>query len=226
MLTLHHLEYSQSFRILWLLEELGAEYELKVYERDPQSRLAPADYKAASPLGTAPFITDGDLVLGESNAIIDYILDGHPENTLRPKAGADDRARHLFWFHAAQASLMTIQFMDGIMTMLQSRAPFFARPLFRAAFNQVRRMLVEPRLKRIFEKAEADLGQAPWFGGQELGASDIALVYSLYAARDRGAFAGRYANIKAWFDRVEKRPGFQRAREKDGRESITFSFGR
>ncbi len=226
MLTLHHLEYSQSFRILWLLEELGAKYDLKVYERDPKTRLAPADYKATSPLGTAPFISDGDLVLAESNAIIDYVLDGHPDSTLRPKPGAADRARHLFWFHAAPASLMTIQFMDGIMTMLQTRAPFFARPLFRAAFSQVRKALIEPRLKRIFDKAEDDLGEAPWFGGQELGASDIALVYSLYAARDRDAFKGRYPNIEGWFDRVEQREAFRRAREKDGRESITFSFGR
>lgn len=226
MLVLHHLEYSQSFRILWLLEELGAEYELKVYERDRKTRLAPADYKSASPLGTAPFITDGEVVLAESNAIIDYILDGHPGSSLRPAPDAADRARHLFWFHAAPASLMSIQFMDGMMTMLQSRAPFFVRPLFRAAFRQVRSMLVQPRLDRIFEKAEADLGQAPWFGGQELGASDITLVYSLYAARDRGAFEGRYPRIEEWFHRVEQRSAFQRAREKDGRDSITFSFAR
>jgi len=84
MITLHHLEYSQSFRILWLLEELGVEYQLELYERDPKTHLAPANYKALSPLGTAPVITDGELVLAESNAIIDYILDKHSDNTLRP----------------------------------------------------------------------------------------------------------------------------------------------
>ena len=85
MITLHHLEYSQSFRILWLLEEIGAPYELKVYKRDAETRLAPAEYKALSPLGTAPVITDENgLVLAESNAVIDYILDMLPESPLRP----------------------------------------------------------------------------------------------------------------------------------------------
>ena len=96
MLTLHHLEYSQSFRILWLLEELGVEYELKKYDRDPKTRLAPDAYKSISPLGTAPVITDGDLVLAETSAIVDYILDQYPGSALRPDAGTPNRSRHLF----------------------------------------------------------------------------------------------------------------------------------
>lgn len=224
MITLHHLEYSQSFRILWLLEELGVEYDLKVYDRDLESRLAPDAYKALSPLGTAPVITDGELVLAESNAIIEHILDQHPDSALRPKPGDPDRDRHLFWFHASPSSLMTIQFLDGMMTAIATRSPFFLRPLFRAAFGQIRKLLVEPRLKRLFDLAEADLGKAPWFGGSELGAADISLSYSMFAARDRGDFAGNYPNIEKWFERVEGRPAFQSAREKDGRDSITFSF--
>lgn len=224
MITLHHLEYSQSFRILWLLEELGAEYDLKIYNRDPETNLAPDDYKALSPLGTAPVITDGDLVLAESNSIIEYILDRHPENTLRPGPGEADRDRHLFWFHAAQASLMPIQLVDGMFTVIETRSPFLLRGLFRAAFKQVRSLLVQPRLTRLFEIAERDLGTAPWFGGQNLGAADIVLSYSMLAARDRGQFEDKYPNIGKWFERVEARPSFVAAREKDGRPSVAFSF--
>ncbi len=222
MFTLHHLEYSQSFRILWLFEELGAPYELKIYERDPESRLAPKDYKALSPLGTAPVVTDGDLVLAESNAIIDYVLDGHPDSDLRPGPGHPDRARHLFWFHAAQGSLVSIQGVAMVLGLLETRSPWPVSALLRSIFNQVRKVFVGPRLKALYTQMEKDLGEKPYFGGDQLTAADITLVYPLYAARDRGAFDDGFANIAAWFERVEARPAFQAAREKDGRERITF----
>lgn len=222
MLTLHHLEYSQSFRILWLLEELGTPYELKLYNRDPESNLAPAEYKALSPLGTAPVVTDGDIVLAESNAIIDYVLDGHPDSSLRPSAVHPDRARHLFWFHAAQGSLVSIQGVAMVLGLLEARSPWPVSALLRSIFNQVRKVFVGPRLNALFSKMEHDLGEKPWFGGDQLTAADITLVYPLYAARDRGAFDNNYPNISAWFDRVEARPAFQSAREKDGRDRITF----
>lgn len=222
MLTLHHLEYSQSFRILWLLEELGTPYELKLYNRDPETNLAPAEYKALSPLGTAPVVTDGDLVLAESNAIIDYVLDGHPDSSLRPSAVHPDRARHLFWFHAAQGSLVSIQGVAMVLGLLEARSPWPVSALLRSIFNQVRKVFVGPRLGALFAKMEKDLGEKPWFGGDQLTAADITLVYPLYAARDRGAFDSGYPNISAWFDRVEARPAFKSAREKDGRDRITF----
>lgn len=99
MITLHHLENSQSIRILWLLEELGLDYEFKMYDRDKTTFLAPDAYKRLSPLGTAPVITDGELVLPESNAIVDYILDTYGEGKLRPAVGTPERTRYLFWFH-------------------------------------------------------------------------------------------------------------------------------
>ena len=143
MITLHHLEYSQSFRILWLLEELGAPYELKIYERDPQTRLAPATYKALSPLGTAPVITDDNgLVLAESNAVIDYILDSHPDSPLRPAPGDSSRTDYLFWFHAGVGSLMPMQFFNGLLTMMKDRSPALVRPVIGKATDTVREMLV------------------------------------------------------------------------------------
>ena len=225
MLILHHLEYSQSFRILWLLEALDAEYELKLYNRDPESNLAPAEYKTLSPLGTAPVITYGDLVLAESNAIIDYVLDSYPESPLRPGAEHKDRARHLFWFHAAQGSLMSNQMVAMILGLLETRSPWPISSLLKTVFGQVRKVFLNPRDKALFDLMEDDLGKQPFFGGDHLTAADITLVYPMYALRDKGAFAGR-PNILAWFDRIEALDSFKSARAKDNRERITFSFAK
>ncbi|MEQ8412520.1 MAG: glutathione S-transferase family protein [Erythrobacter sp.] len=224
MLTLHHLEYSQSFRILWLLEELGADYELKAYDRDPETNLAPEDYKALSPLGTAPVVTEGDLVLAESNAIIDYILDKYPDSPLRPSPGSSDRARHLFWFHAAQGSLMSTQMVSMVLTLLESRTPWPISALLKAIFGQVRKLFVNPRLDALFGEMEKDLAEKPFFGGDRLTAADITLVYPMFAARDKGAFELGYPNISGWFERVEAMDSFKAARAKDDRDSIIFRF--
>lgn len=224
MLTLHHLEYSQSFRILWLLEALGAEYELKCYNRDPESNLAPDDYKALSPLGTAPVITDGDVVLAESNAIIDYILDEYPDSDLNPKPGHKDRVRHLFWYHSSPGSLMPLQSIAMVLGLLETRSPWPISALLKAVFGQVRKVFLNPRMDALLAEMEKDLGAQPFFGGDDLTAADITLVYPMFAARDKGAFDGGYPNINAWFDRVEALPSFQSARAKDDRERITFRF--
>ncbi|MFN2100521.1 glutathione S-transferase family protein [Altererythrobacter sp. MF3-039] len=224
MITLHHLEYSQSFRILWLLEELGAEYELKLYNRDPETRLAPDEYKAISPLGTAPVITEGEFTLAESNAIIDYILDSHHESDMRPGPGHPDRARNLFWFHAAQGSLMSVQFIEIALTSIEMNVPFFLKGLFRSVFNRVRSLLIKPRLKRLFDLMEKDLGQKPWFAGDALGTSDITLSYPMLAAHNLGLFEGTYPNIVAWIEHIQARPAWKAAREKDGRDSVIFTF--
>lgn len=224
MLTLHHLEYSQSFRILWLLEALGAEYELKVYNRNADNNLAPDDYKALSPLGTAPVVTDGDLVLAESNAIIDYILDSHPDSALNPVAGHKDRARHLFWFHASPGSLMSNQMVAMVLTLLETRSPWPLSTLFRKVFGQVRSLFLNPRDKALYDLMEADLGKQPFFGGDNLTSADITLVYPMFALRDKGTFADGFPNVNAWFERVEALDSFKAARAKDDRDSITFKF--
>lgn len=223
-LTLHHLEYSQSFRILWLLEELGADYALKLYDRDPQTSLAPDDYKALSPLGTAPVITDGDLVLAESNAIADYILDQHPGSPLRPGPGDPYRARHLFWFHASQGSLMATSSIEMILRVTEERSPFPINKLLGAVFSKVRQGFTGPRMKALWELVESDLGKAPWFGGEQVTAADMAMSYPMEAARDRGTFGSDHPNIMAWFDRVGALPSYQSARKLDDRPAVAFKI--
>ena len=224
MITLHHLEYSQSFRILWLLEELGAPYELKIYDRDPETRLAPAEYKALSPLGTAPVITDDTgLVLAESNAVIDYILDTHPESPLRPAPGEASRADYLFWFHAGTGSLMPMQFFNGLLTMMKARSPALVKSVVGIATDKVREMLVAPRLKTIFDKLESDLERNTWLAGDQLTAADISMCYSIASADAQGRLKGR-PNCQRWMKQMRETPSFQRAMEKDGRETFVFTF--
>ncbi|WFL77229.1 glutathione S-transferase [Altererythrobacter arenosus] len=225
MITLHHLEFSQSFRILWLLEELGAEYELKLYNRDPETALAPAEYKALSPLGTAPVITDGELVLAESNAIIDYILDQYPDSPLRPKVGETDRARHLFWFHASQGSLMAVGGIEMIMRVLESRSPWPISKLLGAVFGKARESFTGPRTAALLAKLEQDLEEAPWFGGNQVTAADITMSYPMESLRDRGQLNERdFPNAIAWFERVEALPSYIAARKIDDRPSVAFAI--
>jgi glutathione S-transferase len=169
-------------------------------------------------------VTDGDLVLAESNAIIDYVLDAYPDSPLRPAAGHADRARHLFWFHAAQGSLMSMQGIAMVLGLLETRSPWPISALLKAVFGQVRKLFVNPRMEALLALMEADLGRQPFFGGDHLTGADITLVYPMCAARDKGTFSGGYPNINAWFDRIEALPSFQAARAKDDRPHIAFRF--
>jgi len=118
MLTVHHLGVSQSERIVWLCEELEIPYELKCYEREPVTRLAPAEYKALHPFGTAPVITDGDLVLGESAAIMEYIIATYGAGRLAVKPDSPEFADYLYWFHFANGSMMPASMVDLVISML------------------------------------------------------------------------------------------------------------
>jgi len=224
-LTLHHLEYSQSFRVLWMLEELGEPYELVVYSRDPKTMAAPDEYKALSPLGTAPVITDGELVLAESSAIMDYILDKSSGHSLRPLTESSDRARYLFWWHAAQGSMMPLQLMNVVHTISKKRLPFFMRPFVGLYVKGLDELFIRPRLNRLLALAEQDLDCAPWFGGQALSAADFLIAFNLIAGAERGVVtANEHPNCTAWIAKMKALPSFARATEKDGRPSMALSY--
>lgn len=224
MLTLHHLEYSQSYRVLWLLEELGADYELKLYERDKETRLAPADYKAISPLGTSPVISDGELNLAETSAIFDYILDQHPESPLRPAANSAARTDYLFWFHASQGSLMPMMLMSIIFQMLETRSPGLIRPLIKTVLGKASSAMVNPRVKLLLDKAEADLDATGWFAGDSITAADMMLSYPIESAHTKGLLKDKYPNCEAWVERIKQVPSYQSAKEKDGKPSAIFQL--
>jgi glutathione S-transferase len=201
MLTVHHLGLSQSERIVWLCEELELDYELKRYDRRADNRLAPDDYKALHPMGIAPVITDGALVLGESAAICDYINVVHGGGRLAPTPDDAGFADHLFWFHWSNATYMATKMMTGAIIYGggdPARVPF-----------------VSERAARSREMMERRLGDAPFFGGRNLTLADIMMVYSLTTSRAFGGPPlGDLPNTQAYLRRIAERPAYQRAMAK------------
>jgi glutathione S-transferase len=202
MLTVHHLGISQSDRIVWLCEELEIPYEMVKYDRDPETRLAPAAYKALHPFGTAPVITDGDLVLGESGAIIDYIIAKYGNGRLTVAPDSPDYADYLHWFHFANGSMMPSGMIDMVVTMLAVEdSPITAS--------------LRGRLDTAYDMVEARLGEAAYFAGSGFTAADIIMLFPLTTMR---MFAARdltpYPNILAYLQRVAMRPAYQRAIKK------------
>jgi glutathione S-transferase len=201
MLTVHHLGVSQSERIVWLCEELEIPYELKVYERDPVTRMAPPEYKALHPVGTAPIITDGDVVLPESGAIIEYIVGKYGDGRLAVGPEAANFADYLFWFHFANASMMPRQ-----MRMMGAQAGGEETPMQR---------FMRQRAEQSWDLVEQRLGDAPYFAGDEFTAADIIMGFVLTTMR---AFAKRdlaaYPNLRAYLQRIGERPAYRRAMAK------------
>jgi len=198
MLVVHHLGISQSERIVWLCEELAVPYVLKRYERDPVTRLAPAAYRALTPFGTAPVISDGELVLGESAAIVEYIAHTHGQGALMVRPGAPGYADFLFWFHFANGSLMPAALVDSV-----------AR---RAAASDGLTSALRARLDRAYDLLEARLGVTPFLAGEVLTAADIMTLFPLTTMR---LFSPRelapYPHIRAYLARIAARPAYQRA---------------
>ena len=204
MLTVHHLGISQSERIVWLCEELGLDYDLKLYQRRADNRLAPDDYKALHPMGIAPVINDGALVLGESGAICEYIDARYGDRRLSPKPDHPDFADHLFWFHWSNATFMATLMMQLVLGAAGPDAP--ANPT--AAF-------VADRSRRGWQMIEHRLGETAFFGGRDLTLADIMMVYCVTTSRAfRQTSIDPYPNLKRYLQRIGERPAYQRAMAK------------
>ncbi len=201
MLTIHHLGISQSERIVWLCEELEIDYALKRYERRADNRLAPDDYKALHPMGIAPVITDGDLVLGESGAICDYLCARYDGARLAPGPEDPDFADHLFWFHWSNGTFMTTLMMQLVLAGGGEGNPTS--------------VFVADRSRRSWAMVEARLGQAPFFGGANLTTADIMMVYCLTTSRAfRRTSIDGYPNLRGYLARIGARPAYRRAMAK------------
>jgi glutathione S-transferase len=203
MLTVHHLGISQSDRIVWLCEELAIPYKLKRYDRDPVTGLAPNSYRALHPFGTAPVITDGDLVLGESGAIIEYVSSTYGGGRLVLKPGDSAYADYLFWFHFANGSMMPSRMFELLIKIVGEKAPAGLLDPFR------------DRSDRAFSVLERRLGESPYLAGTQFTAADIMILFPLTTMR---AFAPRelspYPHIQNYLQRIAKRQAFQVAMAK------------
>ena len=205
MITVHHLNNSRSQRVLWLLEELGVPYEIKRYQRDAQTRLAPPELKAVHPLGKSPVITDGERVVHESGAIIDYIIRRHGGGRLAPALGSDAYETYLQWLHYAEGSAM----LPLLMLMYVSRLGEAGQPLHAR---------IESEIANHMTYVEGALEGREWLLG-ELSAADVQMSF---VGEVLGAFnrLDGYPNIKAWVKRFQARPQYQTALEKGGAYSF------
>ena len=223
MLTVHHLETSRSQRVLWLLEELGVPYEIKFYQRDPRTRLAPPELKRVHPLGKSPVITDGDIVVAESGAILEYLVDRYggqaqgEAGQLLATPGTAEQLQLRFWMHFAEGSLMNWLVMKLVfMTIPTQPMPFFVRPIARKLCQQVQRKLIDPNLQTSMAFMEAHLERNAWFAGERLSLADFQMSFAVAALLARSDAARQCPRLAAYLARIEARPAYQRALAKGG----------
>ena len=223
MLTLHHLETSRSHRILWLLQELGVPYELRRYQRDPLTRLAPPELKHLHPLGKSPVITDGELVVAESGAILEYLAECYGAQApaelahLEPARGTPAHRQCRFWMHYAEGSLMNWLVMQLVFDSIPRQPmPFFVRPVARALCAGVQQKLIQPNVQAALAFMENHLAQHRWFAGEHLSLADFQMSFAVEAALARGAAASAWPHLQAYLQRIQARPAYQQALAKGG----------
>lgn len=217
MIIVHHLENSQSIRILWLLEELGVDYKIQHYSRRLDNSLAPAEFKKLHPMGTSPLISDGDLKLPESNAIIDYLLTKYGNGRLVPTPGTPEHTRYLFWFHAAQGSFQPMLMFKLMVGRIAVNSPLLLRPILGPVAKKMTQMALTPRIKSILTLIERDLANSPWFAGDEMTAADIVMGYCMEVAEVRVAMSPEeYPNAHKFLKRMRSRPQYKTALKKNG----------
>jgi glutathione S-transferase len=215
MIVVHHLNNSRSQRVLWLLEELGVPYEVKRYERNAQTMLAPPELLAIHPLGKSPVITDGDKVIAETGAIIEYVIENYGQGRLIPAAGTPERLRYTYWLHYAEGSAMTPLLLKLVFTALPARAPGLLKGLVKSIAAKAQSGFVDPQLKMHVDYWDAELSKTAWFAGPEFTAADIMMSFPLEAGVAR-AGAGSRPKVKAFLDRIHARPAYRKALERGG----------
>ncbi len=217
MILVHHLNNSRSQRVLWLLEELGLDYDIKRYERDPTTMLAPLSLREVHPLGKSPVITDGTLTLAESGAIIEYLVDRYGGGRLAPPPGTPERLRYTYWLHYAEGSAMPPLLLKLIFDRIENAPmPFFVRPIARAIAGRTKTSFIEPQIARHLNYLEAELGKSTWFAGNELTAADIQMSFPLEAAAARGGLDAGRPKLMGFLERIHARPAYRRALGRGG----------
>ncbi|HYQ27044.1 MAG TPA: glutathione S-transferase [Polyangiaceae bacterium] len=220
-LIVHHLNESRSQRVLWLLEELELPYEIKRYQRDPQTMLAPASLRAVHPLGKSPVVSDGELVLAESGAIIEYLVERYGNGRLIPPLGSPERLRYRYWLHYAEGSAMPPLLLKLVFDRMErGPAPFFVKPLLRSIAGKVKGAFIEPQLRLHLDYLESELGKSTWFAGSELSAADIQMSFPLEAARARAGLDADRPHSMAFLQRIHARPAYRRALARGGEYAL------
>ncbi|ACC84595.1 glutathione S-transferase family protein [Nostoc punctiforme] len=211
MIVVHHLNNSRSQRVLWLLEELGIDYEIKFYERDQKTMLAPASLREVHPLGKSPVITDAENTVAESGAIIEYIVDRYGNGQLIPLSGTPERLRYTYWLHYAEGSAMP----PLVMNLLFNRF---------GTGDSVNEGFIAPQIKLHFDYIEGELRKSTWFVGEEFTAADIQMSFPLEIVAMEAELISSRPKIKQFIERIHTRLAYKRALERGGRYDFANSI--
>ncbi len=202
-IIVHHLENSRSQRILWLLEELGLGYEIRRYERNKATMLAPPELKAVHPLGKSPVIEDDGLVIAETGAIVEYLV-AKADGRFGPAAHRDSVLRYRFFLHYAEGSMMP----PLLVKLVLSRVPMFGKTAMKR---------IQPMIDTHLDYVETELAQRPWFAGDEISAADVMMSFPIEAARARaGLDNGQRPATIGWLQKIHARPAYRTALAKGG----------
>ena len=217
MITVHHLENSRSQRVLWLLEELSLPYEVRRYERDKKTLLAPPELLQVHPLGKSPVISDGKITVAETGAIVEYLVDGPGGGRLKPEQGTPAQRRYTYWLHFAEGSAMPPLLMKLVFDQVRAaKVPFFIKPVLKGVADKVTDSYIRPNLYRQLAFMEVELNSRNWFAGDTFTAADVMMSFPLEAAAARAGLDDRYPRLMAWLSRIHKRSAYQAALERGG----------
>ena len=212
MITLHHLEQSRSLRILWALEELGVEYQVKHYKRLP-TFAAPPELKNVHPLGKAPILTDGDLTIAESAVILEYLQTTYDKDHKFKPQNPQDLMQYNYWMHYAEGSLMPLLVFNLVLSNVPKHLPLIIRPIGKKITEGVKGGFINPRLADHIPFLENYLAQHDYFAG-DFSFADIQMSFPIVALQER--VAGQYPQLKAFAERIQQRPAFQKAKAQSG----------
>lgn len=217
MIVVHHLNNSRSQRILWMLEELGLDYEIKHYQRDRETMLAPQSLKEVHPLGKSPVITDGEIVVAESGAIIEYLAQTYGKGLLLPSPETPEYRQYIYWLHFSEGSLMPPLLLKIVFDKINtSPMPFFIKPVARGISSKVMSSFVNPNIDSNFAYIDDYLATHEWFAGPSLTGADIQMSFPLEASAARGAIGEKYPHIADYVTRFQAREAYQKALEAGG----------
>jgi glutathione S-transferase len=221
MIVVHHLNNSRSQRVLWLLEELGLEYEVRRYQRNAKTMLAPPELRAVHALGKSPVIEDAGQVLAESGAIVEYLAERYGEGRLVPPAGTPERLRYRYWLHFAEGTAQPPLLLKLLFDRLdKGPMPFFVRPVARAIAQRAKDTFIQPNIDRNLDFMERELAKSEWFAGAGFSAADVQMSFPLEAAVVRGGLDAKRPRLMGFLERIHARPAYRRAIDKGGEYAL------
>jgi len=217
MITVHHLENSRSQRILWLLEELGIDYEIKHYQRDKKTGLAPAELFEVHPLGKSPVITDDKLTIAESGLIIEYLIETYGNGELMPARGTPENLEYRYWLHYAEGTFMTLMIITLVLNRIESAPqPFFIKPVTKSIAQKAKAGYSGPNIKLNLDYLENVLQNSKWFCGDSMSGADIMMSFPIEAAAVRTDLKANYPALAEFHRRIKRLPAYERAIDKGG----------